>query len=490
MAPGTTIAGRYVIQGLIGKGGMSTVYEAQHVQIGKRVAVKFLSKVQGESSAAMKRFQREAKIAGTIGHHNICEVFDFGTTEDGVPFLVMELLDGESLAELLRRERSLSAGSALNIMLQVLDALDEVHSRGIIHRDLKPGNIFIANIRGHGQVVKLLDFGISKITSTAFSTSLTQDGTALGTPTYMSPEQIREARNIDHRSDIYSCGVILYKMLTGNAPYRGTTIAELIVKIMEEPTPDITQEQPDLPPALAAAVQKSIEKDPGVRFQSAAEFKDALIVVTESLPAAFRPRRPVTLVEDGGEAVAKGGSKAGWIVAVVLGLILIAGAGIAGIMVYSNNRSKQPAAEIEIKKVPITVPVRPSGTEGSGLEAPETADGKASSMVTIEFGNIPSDTRIEHNGVLHVGKIMHIEKSDDPVVLTLVAEGFKEKKVEVIPSDDRVIEVRMDPLEEGAGGARKKKKSKKKSPGGSEEAGDRGDIDHNWDYPGDLDPNF
>jgi serine/threonine protein kinase len=271
---GTIVSNRYVIVRLIGEGGMGAVYEARHINLGKRVAIKFLSKEFARDTGSVERFHQEAQIAGTLGHLNICEVSDFGMTDDGLPFLVMEYLEGESLSSILQREKKLPPDVASGIMKQVLGALEEVHGRGIIHRDLKPDNVFITNIKGHGLIVKLLDFGISKILKPKDpSLRLTRTGTMIGTPYYMSPEQVRASKNIDHRTDLFSCGVIFYEMVTGRVPYGGESFNEVLTRILEEPFPDPRKIVPDLEGGLVKILERSMAKNPSKRFESAGRFR-------------------------------------------------------------------------------------------------------------------------------------------------------------------------------------------------------------------------
>ena len=482
ITPGTTVGGRYLIQGLIGEGGMSTVYEAQHVQIGKRVAVKFLSKVHGELPEALKRFQREAKIAGSIGHINICEVFDFGVTDDGVPFIVMECLDGESVAQMLSRDGRLPVPTALGIMVQVLDALEEVHGRGIVHRDLKPGNIIVASVKGHGRIVKILDFGISKMAQTAFSTSLTKTGTSMGTPTYMSPEQIRESRDIDHRSDLYSCGVILYKMLTGNPPYRAASMAQVIVQIMQSPVPDILAEAPRLPPQLAQIVRKSLDKDPALRFQNAAELRGALASVLNAMGVRSSPGGPVSLLDRVG--VLPEGKRPGrrLIVGLVAGILVLAVAVAGGIALHPYAAgwwgARAPAAGSVVEDAS-------AATEAAEAAIDHPPVPLENDTVTLEIRNLPPGSHMISGGKAFESNVAVFSRGSEAVELTIVAPGYEEKTVQVIPSESRVVEVALSPLPivgapEETG---KKKKKGSKKPGKKDDGKGGDDIDHNWNYP-------
>lgn len=204
---GRTLENRYSVTKLLGKGGMGSVYLGHHVKIGKRVAVKFLHAQFTSSPELVKRFYREAQAASMVQHSNIIKVMDVGVSDSGEPFLVMEYLEGESLAEMLKRKGILDIGAACGVLEPALLALSAAHDSGIIHRDLKPENIFMVHEESGFSGVKLIDFGISKFTGPGDQSQLTQTGTLLGTPAYMAPEQVRGDKDIDRRADIYSMGV-------------------------------------------------------------------------------------------------------------------------------------------------------------------------------------------------------------------------------------------------------------------------------------------
>lgn len=212
---GRTLSGRYEIREVLGQGGMGTVYEGTHVGLGRPVAIKVLSPSQTRKRVAVKRFQQEARAAGAIGHPNICEIYDLGQLDDGRPYLVMERLVGRTFAERILRERGLPYDDVLSITAQVLSGLVAAHDKGIVHRDIKPENVFLAERIGAPPIVKILDFGVSKILASESEggdeqLSLTRTGMVMGTPYYMSPEQARGERNLDGRVDVYACGVMMY----------------------------------------------------------------------------------------------------------------------------------------------------------------------------------------------------------------------------------------------------------------------------------------
>ena len=235
------LAGRYEVVRRIGEGGMGAVYEARHTLIGKRVAVKVLLEKFHAKSDFVARLLQEARLAGSIGHEHIVDVTDFGTTEDGRSFVVMEFLDGESLAELERREAPLPIDRSLRIARQAASALGAAHAKGIFHRDVKPENIYLIR-RGEADFVKVVDFGISKAVKPggdegAESYRLTHTGLLLGTPLYMSPEQARGEEDLDHRVDIWALGVMLYECLTGEVPFRANNYLQIISQVLTHEPP-------------------------------------------------------------------------------------------------------------------------------------------------------------------------------------------------------------------------------------------------------------
>ncbi|MFS8071244.1 MAG: serine/threonine-protein kinase, partial [Byssovorax sp.] len=216
---GRVIGDRYGVTALIGEGGMGEVYEAEHLAMGRLVAIKVLNPTRAQDQDAVSRLRHEARVAGTLGHPNICAIYDMGQLDDGSPYLVMERLQGETLAQRLLRETKLPVDELLDVMVQILSALSAAHQRGIIHRDLKPENIFLTRREGARPIPKLLDFGISKSEDIEETMAdLTAKTIAAGTPFYMAPEQARGDR-VDHRVDLWATGIILYECLSGKRPF-------------------------------------------------------------------------------------------------------------------------------------------------------------------------------------------------------------------------------------------------------------------------------
>jgi len=276
---GRVLDGKYELIRLIGAGGMGGVYEARHLLIGRRMAVKLLHAEYARDQNVVQRFKREATNTSAVGHDNIVEITDMGVSDTGELYLVMEYLDGRDLASVLAEVGRTSQGWACHIVSQVLSALEATHAAGIVHRDLKPANVFVTARPETESFVKLVDFGISKVRTDeqGITRGLTRTGEILGTPQYMSPEQARGQTDITGATDIYSTGVMLYEILTGQQPYQGKTYAEILFKILAEEPPDPAAFRPDLAPGLLAAIRQSMANDPAQRFASAAAFLAAIV---------------------------------------------------------------------------------------------------------------------------------------------------------------------------------------------------------------------
>ncbi len=268
-----TAIGNYVVQSKLGEGGMGAVYLAEHARLGKRVVVKVLLPEMARSKEVVARFFNEAKAATDIENEHIVDVLDFGELPDGTSYIVMEWLEGQSLADLIRNG-PVPLARTIHIAQGMSKALGAAHARGIVHRDLKPDNVFLVGRNGDADFVKVLDFGIAKLTSNAGDVR-TQTGAVMGTPLYMSPEQINGV-NVDHRTDIYAMGIIVYQMLTGSLPFETTTLTELLLAHATKTPPPLRQRDPSIPAEVEATVLRALEKDPARRFESADSFAQAL----------------------------------------------------------------------------------------------------------------------------------------------------------------------------------------------------------------------
>lgn len=276
---GQTLAGKYRIDERLDEGGMGTVYRATHVLMEKLVAIKVLHPALAADEKIVQRFTREAKAASRIYHPHALTVTDFGESENGIVFLVMEYLRGRTLKDVIRSDGPLPLPRAAEIIRQVCGALEAAHAEGVVHRDLKSDNIMLEEVGADkGDWAKVLDFGIAKIKESTgeIDPGLTAPNLIIGTPQYMSPEQCSQASEIDSRSDLYSLGIILYEMLVSHVPFTGDSPTGIMLKHLQEAPPSILEERQDLPPALARVVARALAKRPEDRFQTAGEFREAV----------------------------------------------------------------------------------------------------------------------------------------------------------------------------------------------------------------------
>src|ERR671921_1010168 len=286
---GQVLAGKYRIEEKIDEGGMGCVYRATHVLMEKTVAVKVLHPALAADDKIVARFTREAKAASRISHPHAINVTDFGESENGVVYLVMEYLRGSTLKDIVRSGGPMALERVVEIVRQVSGALEAAHAEGVVHRDLKSDNIMLEEAAGGGDWAKVLDFGIAKIQQTQQSVhetdpGLTSPNLIIGTPQYMSPEQCSQASDIDTRSDVYSFGVIVYEMLAGHVPFTGDSATSVMLKHLQEPAPSILEERKDLPAGVGRVIARALAKKPEDRFNSAGELYDALNAAAADAP--------------------------------------------------------------------------------------------------------------------------------------------------------------------------------------------------------------
>jgi serine/threonine-protein kinase len=279
---GDVLAEKYCVERVLGSGGMGVVVAARHLRLEERVAIKFLHPDALTNAEAVARFEREARAAAKIKSEYVARVSDVGTLDNGCPYMIMEYLEGEDLAEWVQQRGPLAIDQAVEFILQTCEAMAEAHGLGIVHRDLKPANLFCIR-RADGLLsIKVLDFGISKIASGP-GLDMTRADAVMGSPLYMSPEQMLSARSVDARSDIWSMGVILYELISGRAPFRGENLPEVCMSIASQPTPPLRATRPDTPSNLDAVLAKCLQKDRKKRYSNVAELAAAL--------APFGPKR-------------------------------------------------------------------------------------------------------------------------------------------------------------------------------------------------------
>jgi eukaryotic-like serine/threonine-protein kinase len=293
---GLVLQGRYRLEERLGAGGMGVVYLAERIGLGRRVAVKFLHADIAAQPQFLLRFEREARAMSRLNHPHCVPVIDFGVV-DGAPYLVMEFVAGESLTMVLARG-PMPLRRALTIMRQILAGLAHAHNEGIVHRDIKPDNVLLGEATGTGDHARVFDFGLAKVTKRAGTASGLLGATAIGTPSYMSPEQAR-GEDVDARSDLYSCGVVLFQMLTGHKPFTGIDPLDVMRKHVEDPPPRLVDLAPALspPPPLEAAIARALAKDAEARHASAIDFSSELQRVLDLPELAEEPPAPAPAVE-------------------------------------------------------------------------------------------------------------------------------------------------------------------------------------------------
>jgi serine/threonine-protein kinase len=276
--PGELLAGKYLIERVIGQGGMGVVVLAHHIQLDEKVALKLLLPKGVENPDALSRFMREARAAAKVKGEHVARVSDVGQLENGVPYIVMEYLEGNDLAHWIQTKGALPMQQAVDFVLQACDAIANAHSVGIVHRDLKPANLFCVQ-RSDGELsIKVLDFGISKITTPgAPGHDMTRTTTLMGSPRYMSPEQMHMTKNVDARTDIWSLGVILFELLTGRPPFDAEAVTQLAIRIVNEPAPPLRSLRADAPAALEQVIATCLEKDRARRYQTVGDLAVALL---------------------------------------------------------------------------------------------------------------------------------------------------------------------------------------------------------------------
>jgi serine/threonine-protein kinase len=383
---GALVAGKFRIEKMLGQGGMGKVYLANHQVLDQKVVLKVLHREYAEDPDTVKRFQHEGRAASRLRHPNVIQVLDFGAMEDGTLFMAMEYLPGQDLSGIIQREFPLGDRRVVRIASQILSALSEAHAQNVIHRDLKPENVMLENRRGEPDFVKVLDFGIAKITDA--KTKLTQAGLVCGTPEYMSPEQARGA-DLDPRSDLYSVGVIIYQMVTGLLPFESDTPVGFLMKHLTEPPIPPSQKQPevDVPPELEALIMRALAKNPAERFANAEEMRAELLACvpgdaaaaprTASAPKIASPSTPAkpaaratppaskaktVKAEEASEPPATSGGKTGIMAAAAVVLLVGAGAG-AYFATRSGDAKVAPPAVAQSPAPPAQPVAQPPPTQ-------------------------------------------------------------------------------------------------------------------------------
>ena len=284
--PGDVLSGKFKVERVLGIGGMGVVVAATHLQLGQVVALKFMLKQALQYPDNVARFEREARAAVRLRSDHVAKVTDVGRLDDGAPYMVMEFLEGEDLDRYVRKNSPMPIQIAVDFLLQAAEAIAEAHALGVVHRDLKPKNLFLTQRLNGEPLIKVLDFGVSKVMGEG-DLSLTATTQVLGSPSYMSPEQLRASRDVDQRTDIWALGAILYELLTGNVPFPASTLTQLTAMVISDPPRPIESLRADVPVELRAIIMRCLEKRPDDRFQTVADLAAAL--------APFAPASSVAL---------------------------------------------------------------------------------------------------------------------------------------------------------------------------------------------------
>lgn len=306
LAPGAIVGDKYLIDGILGEGGLGVVVSATHLHLDQKVAIKYLRGIAPRDRGVTDRFLREARLAAQIQSEHVVRVFDVATLTDGTPYMVMEHLEGADLRTVLADQGAMLLSTAVDYVLQACEALAEAHGQGIVHRDLKPDNLFLAKRAGGKDTLKILDFGISKLSDRYTSSSrvnvVTQAGDRLGTPLYMSPEQLEGVPDVDARTDVWAVGVVLYELCTGAMPFTGESLPALCTAVLTKTPIPATGLRPGLPPELDLIISRCLEKSRDDRYQNVAELAEELRPFASSA-AQGHVRHIVQLTIDAGESV-------------------------------------------------------------------------------------------------------------------------------------------------------------------------------------------
>ena len=501
---GKVIDNRYQLIRFVSRGGMGVVYLGRHVTVGRTLAVKILHTKYKDNSDMIARFYREAQSAASVKHRNVVDVFDMGVTEWGEPYLVMEFLDGQSLAGVLRDiDGPVSLAATCAVMVPVLDALSAMHERNVIHRDIKPDNIIVVQQEGRPPDIKVIDFGISKITHPDVP-QITKEGAIIGTLDYMAPEQLSSDADILPTADIYAVGVVCYQMMTRCLPYAATSMGSLVAKKLHEPptSPDVVCA--DFPSEMASTIMRALAPKPGQRYQTAREMREALSqlsseserssafveMVSSFVPfdtresknpsaalAVLREMTPVDVASSAqgpkislGDDTALDGRLAAsetptswsqhvatrcWfknrINRVGLSITLLAVASILVAALLFGHRRTIASPGISGRVVSNIV------SEASNTVRLTSADISVSDLsmkklispadVRVQVRGLPDGAVLKRNGISISDNPFILPCSLNPIILTIEASGYQTESIEVVPDDNRIVEVSMTRIE-------------------------------------------
>lgn len=458
---GRTLDNRYHLIRILGRGGMGSVFLAKHAVIGKPLAVKILDAHRMSEKREYTRLFREAQTAAAIGHPNIIDVLDVGVAPEGHPYLVMEYLDGEDVASILRRVEAISLAAACAILEPVLLALSAAHARSIVHRDIKPANIFVVRRKDSPPTVKLIDFGIAKELGPSSRSKLTLPGALLGTPSYMPPEQATGVEDVDTRADIYGVGITLYEMVTHKLPFDGANYNETLYRIVTDEAPPPVSPIEELPEGLVRLLQVAMHKDPEERFQTAIDMLDALkgldawqrrAAAFEELAQTLRVREldaPIATTQVSPEspvapARAREGARSEFVETVADGASLqprdsITRAGTPWLLGVTLAVSLAALAFFVVWLR--DAPVSPGATPASPTHEAQAATRE----VTIHVMGAPPGATISYDGSTISDNPFQVEPTNAVMQVRVELSGYEPFVATVVPIRDTTVRVSMRP---------------------------------------------
>lgn len=446
---------------------MGAVYVATHLRLKKKVAIKLLKPEFQSSQTVVERFKREALAATQIGHENIVEILDLGETSDGHTFIVMEFLEGEDLSARIQKTGALKEEDACALMVQILSPIGAAHKSGIVHRDLKPENIFLAK-RSRDEIVKVLDFGVSRMSEGDTDLKLTQTGLVLGTPYYMSPEQAQGAPDIDQKTDIYALGVILYELLAGVVPCQSTNYNSLMYKVLTGDYPPLSSFRPDIDVGLVEVVKKAMSLDRKTRFQDTEAFEKALTPYAGDTSKHFKasvpslrsstadlylatdptmeedvysntmvaPTKHLLGTQDPNTFVAPNHSPKAKIAFAAAFAILLAGG--LGYILKSGPSNAEKSEKSLIENGPTTqIPKTQQVVKQTPpVQPPKDDVVKAASKIAVSIKTVPSRATLKLDGKTIGARDLQFATSDDFFELSISHPGFETQKVSYQKTQD------------------------------------------------------
>jgi serine/threonine-protein kinase len=527
---GSVLDNRYRVVKRLAVGGMGSIYLGQHIVVGRKVAVKFLNRHFAERPDMAMRFFREAKAAAAIRHKNIIDIWDTGMSKLGDPFLVMEYLEGESLSDMLKRTGPIDLKAACAVLEPVLFALSAAHEKGIIHRDLKPENIFLARVQGEDlPVVKIIDFGVSKLQETG-QTIVTEVGIQIGTPAYMAPEQICGEESLDHRADLYSIGVVFYKMLTGELPFTGPNNLAVFAKALTGNPLPLRQAYKDAPEEASSLVMRLLSKEAGDRPVSATAVLEELKLlpgygerlnhlrkytsgiseatfaagdlstfhqgdmddesvsytdVSASLTPTHRTTPTDWFLESKKSSIRRTGLLIGGTGVALLGVSIVMGTAFG---YFSDGASHHTTVSLTAPKretpasIPSPVNTKPIAPAGKAMSASDLSTQPLPiDTIQLNVNGTPKGVAITFEGKQYDTTSFEVPKSDWSATLKVTAKGYKDYELDLIPDRNRTVNVQLESVGKTDSGQKRHMTAHRKKPSSHSPASTDPSKQNNWE---------